>query len=115
MQPAGREQADGQVRGEQQPAGGRLDRGQAVREGGGCRRAGAAPAQQVHPDGVQRAGERAAGRAVARLLPGGEDGVGGELQGDQQGGGPPVAALPAGVRVGRGEDRGADRGERRRR
>ncbi len=64
----------------------------------------AAPAQQVDADGAQRPGERAAGRAVTGVLSGGEDGVGGQFQRQQERGDRAVAALPAGQCVRRGED-----------
>ena len=72
----------------------------------------AAAAQHVEADRAQRAGDRAARRAVTDVLAGGEDGVGGQLQRDQQGGDPPEAALPARQGVGEGEDGGRERGHR---
>ncbi|EYT80587.1 hypothetical protein CF54_24625 [Streptomyces sp. Tu 6176] len=120
-QPARREQAHGDMRGQQQPGGRRVGVREQQREPVGVgtghpgqRRAdmGVAAAQHVPADRAQRTGERAARAAVADLLAGGEDGVGGQFQRDQQGGDPAEAALAARQGVGEDEHGARDGGHR---
>ncbi len=73
----------------------------------------AAVAQQIDAHGAQRPRDGAARAAVTRVLAGGEDRVGRQLQGDEEGGDVPVAALPARQRVREREEGGAEHGHRR--
>ncbi len=107
---------------EQQPGGLRIGVGQQVGEpvgagplGDRCQRGadpGAVTAQHVQADRAQRARDRAGRGAVTGVLAGGEDGVGGQLQRDQQRRDPPEAALAPGQRVGDDEHGGRDQRHR---
>jgi hypothetical protein len=123
-QPGGGEQTDPDVRAEQRPGGRRVGLGEQGRQpvaalggvpGGPderCAHAGAVAAQHVEADGAQRARDGPAHPAVADVLAGGEDGVGGQLQRDQQGGDPPEGTLPPRQGVRQEEHGGGDRGHR---